>query len=36
MTKVAIKEYSEAVQNGNGKKDFSVIALEIQHKNGLA
>ena len=36
MTKVAIKEYSEAVQNGEGKKDFSVIALEIQRKNGLA
>ncbi len=36
MTKVTIKEYSEAVQNGNDKKDFSVIALEIQHKNGLA
>ncbi len=36
MTKVAIKEYSEAVQNGEGKKDFSVIVLEIQRKNGLA
>jgi 3-hydroxyisobutyrate dehydrogenase-like beta-hydroxyacid dehydrogenase len=36
MTKVAIEEYSEAVQNGEGKKDFSVIALEIQRKSGLA
>lgn len=36
MTMVAIKEYSEAIQNGEGQKDFSVIALEIQRKNGLA
>lgn len=36
MTKVAIEEYSEAVKNGEGQKDFSVIALEIQRKNGLA
>ena len=35
MTRVAIQEYSEAVQNGGGEKDFSVIALEIQRKNGL-
>jgi hypothetical protein len=32
---VAIEEYSRAIQNGEGQKDFSVIALEIQHKNGL-
>jgi 3-hydroxyisobutyrate dehydrogenase-like beta-hydroxyacid dehydrogenase len=36
MTKVAIEEYSEAVKNGEGQNDFSVIALEIQRKNGLA
>lgn len=36
MTKVAIEEYSRAVQNGEGQKDFSVIALEIQRKNGLS
>ena len=36
MTKVAIEEYSEAVKNGEGQKDFSIIALEIQRKNGLA
>ena len=36
MTRVAIEEYSEAIQNGEGQKDFSVIALEIQRKNGLA
>lgn len=35
MTKVAIEEYSRAVENGEGQKDFSVIALEIQRKNGL-
>lgn len=35
MTKVAMEEYSRAVQNGDGQKDFSVIALEIQRKNGL-
>ncbi len=35
MTKVAIEEYSEAVKNGEGQKDFSVIALEIQRKNEL-
>lgn len=35
-TKVAIEEYSRAVQNGEGQKDFSVIALEIQRKNGLS
>jgi 3-hydroxyisobutyrate dehydrogenase and related beta-hydroxyacid dehydrogenases len=36
MTKVALEEYSKAVQNGEGQKDFSVIALEIQRENGLA
>jgi 3-hydroxyisobutyrate dehydrogenase-like beta-hydroxyacid dehydrogenase len=36
MTKMAIEEYSEAVKNGEGQKDFSIIALEIQRKNGLA
>lgn len=36
MTKVAIEEYSEAIKNGEGQKDFSIIALEIQRKNGLA
>lgn len=36
MTKVAIEEYSRAIQDGEGQKDFSVIALEIQRKNGLA
>lgn len=35
MTEVAIEEYSRAVENGEGQKDFSVIALEIQRKNGL-
>jgi hypothetical protein len=33
MTKVAIEEYSEAIQNGDGKKDFSVIALESRYGN---
>ncbi|AAM04058.1 TPA: NAD(P)-dependent oxidoreductase [Methanosarcina acetivorans] len=36
MTKVSIEEYSRTVQNGEGQKDFSVIALEIQRKNGIA
>lgn len=35
MTEVAIEEYARAVENGEGQKDFSVIALEIQRKNGL-
>lgn len=35
MTKVAIEEYSGAMENDEGQKDFSVIALEIQRKNGL-
>ncbi len=35
MTKTAIEEYSKAVRNGDGQKDFSVIALEIQRENGL-
>jgi 3-hydroxyisobutyrate dehydrogenase len=36
VSKVAIEEYSEAVKHGKGQKDFSIIALEIQSKNGLA
>jgi hypothetical protein len=36
MTMVAIEEYSEAVKNGEGQKDFSIIALEIQRENRLA
>lgn len=36
VSKVAIEEYSEAVKHGEGQKDFSIIALEIQRKNGLA
>jgi 3-hydroxyisobutyrate dehydrogenase-like beta-hydroxyacid dehydrogenase len=36
MTEVAIKEFSEAVQDGEGQKDFSVIALETLRKNGLS
>jgi 3-hydroxyisobutyrate dehydrogenase-like beta-hydroxyacid dehydrogenase len=35
MAKVSIEEYSKAVQDGEGQKDFSVIAREIQRKNGL-
>lgn len=35
MTEVAIEEYSRAIQDGEGQKDFSVIALELQRKNGL-
>jgi 3-hydroxyisobutyrate dehydrogenase len=36
VTKVAIEEYSKAVQKGEGQKDFSIIALEIQRESGLA
>ncbi|MGE5379398.1 MAG: NAD(P)-dependent oxidoreductase, partial [Candidatus Saccharibacteria bacterium] len=35
LTEVAIKEYSEAMKGGQGSKDFSVIAREIELKNGL-
>lgn len=36
VSKAAIEEYSEAVKHGEGQKDFSIIALEIQRKNRLA
>jgi 3-hydroxyisobutyrate dehydrogenase-like beta-hydroxyacid dehydrogenase len=35
LTDLAIKEYAAAVLEGKGSEDFSVIALEIQRKNGL-
>ena len=35
LTEMAIEQYSEAVGAGQGKKDFSVIAMEIQRRNGL-
>lgn len=35
MTSVAIEEYSKLIQKGEGQKDISFIAREIQKKNGL-
>jgi 3-hydroxyisobutyrate dehydrogenase-like beta-hydroxyacid dehydrogenase len=35
FTELAIKQYSEAIQDGNGQKDFSIIAETIQRRNGL-
>jgi 3-hydroxyisobutyrate dehydrogenase-like beta-hydroxyacid dehydrogenase len=35
LTEVALKEYSAAIQEGHGQKDFSVIAREVQRRNGL-
>ena len=35
LTEVALREYSEVIEKGLGKKDYSVIASEIQRKNGL-
>ena len=36
MSKVALAEYSNAAEKGDGDKDFSVIALELERKNKLA
>jgi len=36
MAKVALVEYSSAAERGDGDKDFSVIALELERKNKLA
>jgi|SRR5579872_2737710 len=35
-SKVALAEYSKAAENGEGEKDFSVIALELERENDLA
>lgn len=35
MTSIAIEEYSKVIQKGEGQKDISFIAREIQKKNGL-
>jgi 3-hydroxyisobutyrate dehydrogenase-like beta-hydroxyacid dehydrogenase len=35
LTEVALGEYSAAIRQGQGKKDFSIIAHEVQRKNGL-
>jgi 3-hydroxyisobutyrate dehydrogenase-like beta-hydroxyacid dehydrogenase len=35
LTGTAIGQYADAVKGGQGKKDYSVIALEVQRKNGL-
>ena len=36
MSKVALAEYSNAAEVGDGDKDFSVIALELKRKNKIA
>jgi len=36
MAKVALALYSKAAENGDGDKDFSVIALELERANKLA
>lgn len=35
MSKVALAEYSKAAENGEGDKDFSVIALALERANKL-
>ncbi|MDA4115737.1 MAG: NAD(P)-dependent oxidoreductase [Thaumarchaeota archaeon] len=36
MSKVALAQYSKAAENGDGDKDFSVIALALERDNNLA
>lgn len=36
LSAVAVSEYSKAEENGQGEKDFSVIALELERANKLA
>jgi 3-hydroxyisobutyrate dehydrogenase-like beta-hydroxyacid dehydrogenase len=36
VSKVAMNVYVEAAKDGHGKRDFSVVALELERKNGLA
>jgi 3-hydroxyisobutyrate dehydrogenase-like beta-hydroxyacid dehydrogenase len=36
MSKVALAQYSNAAEVGDGGKDFSVIALELERKNKIA
>ena len=35
MSKVALAEYSKAAENGNGDKDFSVVAFQLERNNTL-
>jgi 3-hydroxyisobutyrate dehydrogenase-like beta-hydroxyacid dehydrogenase len=35
MSKVALAEYSNAAEDGDGDKDFSVIALELERRNKI-
>jgi 3-hydroxyisobutyrate dehydrogenase-like beta-hydroxyacid dehydrogenase len=35
MSRVALAEYSKATENGEGNKDFSVIALALEKANKL-
>ena len=36
MSDVALEQFSKAAENGDGDKDFSVIALELERVNRLA